>query len=85
MFKNTKEIYPLTIFKDRYSGTYSKGKWIACNMDPCDIPDEIYGSDEEASEFWSNVYSGKLYNSKSIAVGNTKKEAVQNLLLNLNK
>ena len=85
MFKNNKEIYPLTIFKDRYSGTYSNGKWIACNMDPNEVPEEIYGSDVEAAEFWSDVSTGKHRKSKFIAVGDTKKEAITNLFIKLNK
>lgn len=32
------ELYPLTIIKDRYSGVYSGGKWLAFNLDPEEIP-----------------------------------------------
>lgn len=34
MAKNLNKIYPLTIVRDRYSGTYSGGSWLAYNKYP---------------------------------------------------
>ena len=48
------EIYPLTIIRDRYSGTYSGASWLAFNLDYNEIPDAICGSDMDCFDFWQN-------------------------------
>lgn len=50
---NKKDIYPLTIVKDRYMGTYSGGGWTAWNCDAEYIPEEIYSGDDDCAWFWS--------------------------------
>ena len=47
------DIYPLTIFKDRYGGTYSGGRWIAFNLDH--VPNGALGGDFASSQFFSNT------------------------------
>lgn len=52
-FNAVKDIYPCTIIKDRYNGTYSGGPWLAFNLYPEDIPKEIGAGDtEEMNYFW---------------------------------
>ena len=47
-----KEIYPLTIISDRYGGIYSKGKYLAFNLEYDEIPSSINGDDVDCHSFW---------------------------------
>jgi hypothetical protein len=47
-----KDIYPLTIISDRYNGSYSGGAYLAFNLDPWDLPDEVGGGDVEEHNYW---------------------------------
>lgn len=67
-------IYPLTICLDRYSGTYSGGKYTAWNMRTWDIPDSPFADDTSANDFWSE--EAHRY---AVGVGNTIAEAINNL------
>lgn len=67
------EIYPLTIIRDRYNGTYSGGKYVAFNAQPCDIPDEVYGGDMDCSNFWEEV-------DIPYGIGETPEKAVLDLI-----
>lgn len=49
------DIYPLTICKDRYTGTYSGGEWTAWNCDPDDVPVDICLDDVACAEFWGKA------------------------------
>ena len=78
-----REIYPVLIFEDRYSGAYSNGKWIAmanaqigANQVEA-IFEGIHSDDLGAMEFWNDVRT-----LKGIAVGNTPNEALKNLRSN---
>lgn len=51
-------IYPLTICADRYGGTYSKGKYLAFNLDPDEVPKEISADDATCMNFWWNDFEG---------------------------
>ena len=44
--------YPITIVKDRYTGTYSEGEWIAFGLDPAAIPTEPFEDDVTAAGYW---------------------------------
>jgi hypothetical protein len=70
------DIYPATIVMDRYSGTYSGAKWLAFNIDPCDIPDEIGGSDPDEMIFWREHDDTKL----PIGKGETPDLAINDLI-----
>lgn len=67
-----RDIYPLTIVKDRYNGAYSHGKYTAWNLNPCYVPEEICSSDVECYDFW-------LDNHLPVGLGDTPWEAVENL------
>lgn len=69
-------IYPLTIIKDRYSGTYSGGKFIAFNCYPECVPEDATGDDISCAEFWQE---GVEDLNCDYAIGNTVEEAVANL------
>ena len=78
--QNTKEnepipfnkIYPLTIVTDRYSGTYSKGKYLAFNNYVEHIPSAVGGGDMEEEEFWKNEEN---YGQYKIGKGETPNDA----------
>jgi hypothetical protein len=53
------DIYPLTITKDRYMGTYSGGEWTAWNCDADEVPEEIACDDVTCCEFWSLARDAK--------------------------
>lgn len=56
---NKFDIYPLTITKDRYTGTYSGGEWTAWNCDADEVPEEIACDDVTCCEFWSIAHDAK--------------------------
>lgn len=63
-----KQIYPLTIVKDRYGGSYSEGWFLAFNLDPDEVPTEIHSDDMTCMDFW-NDFNG------IVGKGNTPGEA----------
>lgn len=69
------EIYPVTIVMDRYTGTYSKGKWLAFQLDTDQVPDEIGSNDGDEENFWRSHDDMKL----PIGKGNTPNEALEDL------
>ena len=50
-----KNIYPLVIISDRYTGAYSRGRYTAWNCYIDEIPIEIDGDDMECYEFWDEI------------------------------
>jgi hypothetical protein len=72
--KEMREIYPLTIVSDRYSGTYSGGIYTAWLCNACDLPDEITDSDESCAAYWAE-HADDL----NIGHGNTPNEALEDL------
>lgn len=80
-----KDIYPLTIIKDRYQGLYSKGNYTAWNQYFCSIPIEIDGQDLECAKFWDSFDSGELifhnmFKERVFAGrGHTPQEALEDL------
>ena len=44
--------YPLTVAKDRYSGAYSGGEWLAFPLDPAEVPEEPWHDDVSAAGYW---------------------------------
>ena len=76
-------IYPLTITKDRYSGTYSGGYFTAWNLDPDQIPYEITCDDTSASVVFSLIKRGQL--DLTYGVGSTPNEAVFDLYSKIKK
>ena len=72
----TDNIYPLTIVRDRYCGSYSGGKYIAFNLESPDVPKEVFGDDGTAMKFWKHC---KLV----VGVGGSPDSAVKDLANNL--
>ena len=54
------DIYPLTIIRDRYNGTYSSASYLAFNLDSNSIPSEVHGSDTLCSYFWDLIDEGNF-------------------------
>ena len=48
-------IYPLTIIRDRYSGSYSGGTYVAFNLEAHKVPAEVFGDDCTAMCFWKHL------------------------------
>jgi len=71
------DIYPLTIIADRYGGVYSGGAYLAFNLYPCEIPDEVEGSDLITADFWSQFYQDEI--DIKIGIGQTPDEAYEDL------
>ncbi len=69
------KVYPVTIVSDRYDGTYSNGKWLAFQLDPENIPEEIGSSDPDEMIFWLEHTDEKL----PVGKGNSPNEALEDL------
>ena len=71
--------YPVTIIMDRYSGTYSKGNWLAFQLEAQNIPEDIGGGDPDEAYFWRN------HNEKELPIGkgNTPQLAHEDLIKKL--
>lgn len=79
---NKDDIYPLTIIKDRYNGTYSGGNYVAFNVDHWEIPDPIGGGDFDEENFYHDYKNGSSYEHECglrIGVGKTAEEALNDL------
>ena len=66
------DIYPLTIVRDRYRGTYSGGKYTAWNLRPDEVPAQIFWDDCGCADFFDSTE--KLYGR-----GATPEEAIKDL------
>lgn len=45
--------YPMTIVADRFGGTYSGGAYTAWNLEPWEVPSEIFDGDLGCGTFWA--------------------------------
>jgi len=70
--KDYAKIYPCTITSDRYSGTYSGGKWLAWPVDACYVPSGANDSDLDCDYFWRNW-------EKPVGKGETPQDAYADL------
>lgn len=81
-----KDIYPLTIIKDRYCGLYSEGNYTAWNMEYYTIPYEVDEDDIRCGVFWDELKQGKkmLKNCFKkpvfVGLGQTPQEALDDLV-----
>ena len=66
------DIYPLTIVRDRYRGTYSGGKYTAWNLKPDEVPAQIFWDDCGCAQFFSDT-------DIPYGVGDTPEKAVKDL------
>lgn len=78
--KSVNEIYPITIISDRYTGTYSGGKWTAWPLDPDNLPDGIFGGDIECAVAWRNLKEDRKRGKLAFGVGNTPEGALSDLI-----
>ena len=58
------DIYPLTVVRDRYNGTYSGASYIAFNLDSNLVPSEVHDSDVPCSYFWDLIDEGNFVEGK---------------------
>ena len=72
------DIFPLTIVRDRYNGSYSKAKYTAWNLSCEDVPSYINEGDMEAMDFWNS-------NEIDVGLGDTIRTAVLHLQVILAK
>lgn len=75
---NNNNIYPLTIIRDRYNGSYSGGTYVAFNLECVNVPTEVFGDDCTAMRFWKH-YKGV------VGLGGSPESAVKDLLKNIRK
>jgi hypothetical protein len=71
------ELYPITIIKDRYLGTYSGAKWLAFNM----YPEQVYTLDVNGDDISCNWFWSGEANSYIIGKGLTPNDALADLYL----
>jgi hypothetical protein len=80
-------IYPLTIIADRYSGTYSGGKFTAWNVFPQNIPDDVESEDVECMMFWDKKEYQHLTNDFNepvfVGFGETPDKALLDLYIKI--
>ena len=65
-------MYPVTIIKTRYQGTYESGRWAAFPVEFNDVPMDVVGDDIETMNWWSS-------NVDMVGVGQTPEAALENL------
>ena len=65
-------MYPVTIIKTRYQGTYEGGRWGAFPVDFLDVPMDTMGDDIETMTWWSQ-------NKDYVGVGETPEAALEDL------
>lgn len=82
--RNKFDIWPVTIVKDRYSGAYSDGIYLAHFTEPDDVPLEPNSDDVDAMNFWYE-FDNFNKNDYSIGKGETPDIALENLFEILNK
>ncbi|MDP9843275.1 hypothetical protein [Streptosporangium lutulentum] len=63
---------PVTIIATRHGGRYEGGLWAAFPREPWDIPQDAYGGDRIAYDWWSS-------NTSPVGVGDTPDEALADL------
>lgn len=71
--KTKNEIYPLTITLDRYTGSYSGGKWTAWNCEPGEIPEGPFEDDVGCAYFWAD-------NRTPVGIGESPEAAIADLV-----
>ncbi len=70
-------VWPLTIIADRYCGTYSGGVHLAWNLEPDEIPGEVFAGDLTCGDFWAEGPS------VPVGKGDTPDKALADLALQL--
>ena len=71
----SKHIWPITVTTDRYGGGYSKGKFLAFNLLPWQLPEAIDGDDITCMDFWA----GDGCKAYTVGKGSTASEAIEDL------
>lgn len=69
-----RNLWPCTIIRDRYSGTYSGGAWVAFPLDYDAIPAAVSGDDLSCGTFWGE------YDPEDYGVGDSPEVALQDLV-----
>lgn len=76
-----KNLYPLTIVMDRYTGVYSGGIFTAWNLDPDEVPEEICWDDGTVLQFFADIRNGKR--NIVYGIGATPDEAAMDLYMKM--
>lgn len=78
---NADKIWPVTIVKSRYQGSYEGGKWLALNVIYENVPRSIMCDDIACATFFDTYdKSNKKKNPLKIGRGNTPDEALKDLV-----
>lgn len=81
---NGKKVFPVTIVADSYTGSYSRGLWLAFNLSECEIPDAIGDNDVEELNFWHPDNDEDKLALEFIGKGDTPNDALLDLKRRLN-
>lgn len=54
MAETAPDIYPVTIVRARYGGSYEPGRWLAFPLHACCMPDDWDATDVVCAEFWDS-------------------------------
>ncbi len=63
---------PVTILATRHGGRYEGGEWAAFPYEAWDVPQDAYGGDRIAAEWWAS-------NTSPVGVGDTPDAALADL------
>lgn len=74
-------IWPVTIVKARYQGSYEGGLWLAFDCQYWQVPEAVYGDDISCSTFFDEYNkSNRKKNPLKIGRGETPEEALKDLV-----
>jgi len=68
--------WPVTIIKDRYEGTYSRGQWTAWPVEPEEVPPAVSDDDCLCSDWWA---ANRERMHLPVGVGDSPQAAVEAL------
>jgi hypothetical protein len=68
----SERLYPVTIFRTRYGGTYEGGEWAAFPLHPLQVPGEPIADDVTCATWWEQF-------ANAVGVGDTPEVALADL------
>ncbi len=70
------DIWPVTIVRARYGGSYEPGPWLAFPLQPYELPGDWDASDVPCAEFWGS-------HDEPVGAGESPDGALANLAVKL--
>ncbi len=66
------DIWPVTVVRARYGGSYEPGQWLAFPLHPFELPGDWDASDVPCAEFWGSY-------AEPVGAGDTPDRALTDL------